>query len=193
MSIEINGTELRLVHRVTTLEDGGYVQQTVAGMDGDITQDFGRRSLKIQIEGIFYGNEMEKDLAALRDIYLKRKPVEFLALVTGKAYASKVLIDRLSVMESGEQPDQFTYQLTVIEYVEPPSSGVNTAGINQLVAAEALQINELMEIPDMLSLGSIPELSNPVEPLKGALAPFQEASQSLLEASKGLSTLFRLK
>ena len=193
MSIEINGIELAHVHQITTFEGGGYLQQQVPGLAGDVTQDLGRQSLQLQVDGTFYGPDREKDLEALRDIYLKREPVEFLAQVTGQAYASKVLIDSLKVMEAGQQPDQFTYQLVVIEYVEPPSASVDTGLVNDLIAAEALQITDLMELPDMLSLGSIPELSNPIEPLKGALTPIQEASSVFLEASQGLKQLFGSK
>lgn len=190
MAIEISGIELTNVHRITTLEGGGYIQQQVPGREGDVSQDIGRQSLQLQIDGIFYGKDIEKDLNSLRDVYLKREPVEFLARITGQAYASKVLIDSMRVMDSGDQVDQLTYQLIVVEYVEPPSSSlVDTGMVDATVDLEAMQIMELMEIPDMLALGSIPEVSNPVEPLKGALSPIKEASSAFVEASKGLSVL----
>lgn len=192
MAIEINGIALKFVHRITTQESGGYVAHHVPGMAGDLSQDLGRSSLSVQIEGIFYGQEISKDLSDLRDTHLKREPVEFLAQVTGQVYAAKVLIDSLKVMETGELPDQYTYQLVVVEYVAPPSTGglAGDAAVNQLAALEAAQLTDLMELPDMLSLGSIPELSNPVAPLKGALTPVQEASSAVLEAAQGLKLLF---
>ncbi|MEL6537033.1 MAG: DNA circularization N-terminal domain-containing protein [Bacteroidota bacterium] len=192
MAIEINGIELKFVHRVTTQESGGYVAHHVPGMAGDLSQDVGRSSLSVQIDGIFYGDEISQELSKLRDTHLKREPVEFLAQITGQAYAAKVLIDSLKVMETGELPDQYTYQLVVVEYIEPPAAGglADAAAVNQLAALEAAQLTDLMEIPDMLSMGSIPELSNPVEPLKGALSPVQEASSAVLEAAQGLKSLF---
>lgn len=190
MAIEISGIELTHVHRITTLEQGGFINHEVPGMEGELSQDVGRELLQLQIDGIFYGKEKEKDLKKLRDFYLKRDPVEFLAQITGQAYAAKILINALKVMESGEEPDQFTYQMVVLEYIEPPKSTLaNTDNVNALVALEAAQIMDVMDIPDMLSLGSIPELSNPVAPLKGVLSPIQEASAAFLEASAGLKIL----
>ena len=190
MAIELNGIELTEVHRITTLESGRFIQHQVPGLEGNLSQDLGRQSSQLQIDGIFYGEEIEKDLKALRDVFLKREPVEFLAQVTGQAYAAKVIIDSLKVMDSGEQANQFTYQMIILEYIEPPSSSaVNAAQVDAFVEMEALEIMEMMEIPDMLSLGSIPELSNPVEPLKGALEPIQEASKAFVEASEGLKIL----
>ncbi len=190
MAIEIGGIELTNVHRMTTLEDGSYIQHNVPGMQGELSQDIGRQSLQLQIDGIFYGEDIENELKKLRDVYLKREPVELLAQVTGQAYAAKVLIDSLRVMESGEQVNQYTYQMVVIEYVEPPaSSAINVDAVNAAVSLEATQIMDIMELPDMLAMGSIPELSNPIEPLKDILTPVQEASSAFLEASKGLKIL----
>jgi len=187
MAIELNGIELTQVHKITTLESGGFVNHQVPGMQGEVSQDIGRQSLQLQIDGIFYGDEKDKSLKALRDVYLKREPVEFLAQITGQAYAAKVIIDSLHIMEASGHIDQYTYQLVIVEYVEPPSSlSAGTNAINAQVELEAMEIMELMEIPDMLALGSIPELSNPVEPLKGVLTPVQEASSAFLDASQGL-------
>ncbi len=190
MAIEIGGIELTTVHRITTLENGSYIQHSVPGMQGELSQDIGRQSLQLQIDGIFYGKDIEKDLKSLRDIYLKREPVELLAQVTGQAYAAKVLIDSLQVMETGEQVDQFTYEMIVIEYVEPPaSSAISMEAVVAAVSLEAAQIMDVMELPDMLAMGSIPELSNPIEPLKDMLTPIQDASAAFLDASKGLFNL----
>lgn len=190
MSLEINGIELKNVHRITTFENGGFIQHHVLGMDGNLCQDIGRQSLQLQIDGIFYGKEIEKELKALRDVFLKREPVEFLAQIKGQAYAAKVVIDSLRVMESNEQPDQYVYQINVFEYIQPPdSTAINLDKIDSQVKLEALQIVDIMEIPDLLSLGSIPELSNPIEPLKGVLTPVQEASTALLESAMGLQSL----
>lgn len=191
MAIELNGIELTQVHKITTLESGGFVNHKIPGLQGAYSQDTGRHSLQLRIDGIFYGDDKDVSLKKLRDIYLKREPVEFLAQITGQAYAAKVLVDSLQVMEKGGHIDQYTYQMVISEFVEPPvSATAATASINAQVELEAMEIMDLMEIPDMLALGSIPELSNPVEPLKGVLTPVQEASSAFIEASKGLKILF---
>lgn len=190
MSIEINGIELAYVHRVVSHEGGGHVLHAIPGHAGDLSQDMGRSSLQVQIDGIFYGPEAGKNLKALREVHLKRKPVEFLAQLTGQAYAAKVIISTLQVMDASGQPDQYSYQMTVVEYIEPPANALSDmAGVDAVAALEAAAITDLMELPDMLALGSIPELSNPIEPLKGVLTPVQEASSSFIEAAQGLKSL----
>ena len=190
MAIELNGIELTQVHKITTLESGGFINHQLPGMQGELSQDIGRHSLQLQIDGIFYGSEKDESLKKLREIYLKREPVEFLAQITGQAYAAKVLVESLRVMETGGHVDQYTYQLVIAEFIEPPSSSpAGTAAVNAQVKLEAMEIMDLMEIPDLLALGSIPELSNPIEPLKGVLTPVQEASSAFIEASQGLKLL----
>ena len=76
MAIEINGIELTNVHRITTTESGGHIQQQVPGMEGDVSQDIGRQSLQLQIDGIFYGKDIEKDLK------VQFTPDDFALLVT---------------------------------------------------------------------------------------------------------------
>jgi hypothetical protein len=190
MAIEINGIELTHVHKITSIEGGGHIRHKVPGLAGEISQDTGRDSLQLCIDGIFYGDKKADDLKSLREIFLKREPVEFLAQITGQAYAAKVIVESMQVMESGGHPDQYTYQIIVTEYIEPPASAaVATDAVNAAVAVEAMQIMDVMELPDMLALGSIPEISNPLEPLKGALTTVQEASNAFLGASSGLKIL----
>ena len=48
----------------------------------------------------------------------------------------------------------------------------------------------LVGLPDALSLGSLPELTNPFEPLKGALEPTKQATDGLMTSVGGLKSLF---
>ncbi len=190
MAIELHGIDLENVHRITTLESGGFVAHHVPGGQGDLIQDTGRKSLQLQIDGILYGEKKDEDLKKLRDAYIKREAVEFLAQLTGQAYAAKVVIDTLRVMETGKFTNQYTYLLVIQEYVEPPSSGpVGLDNVNKQIGIEAMEIMDVMEIPELLALGSVPELSNPVAPLKDALTPVQEASKALIDSVSGLKTI----
>ena len=115
--------------------------------------------------------------------------MDFIADVVGQTYVSKVALDRLEVVESAEDPEQFSYSLTVAEYVEPPPQGNALEAVNDGIQVEAQALLDIAALPDALALGSLPEVTNPFAPLKSALAPVAEASQALHESMAGLKLL----
>src|SRR3712207_125241 len=130
MPIQLADLTLRRIHRVATLEEAAFVHHCVPGAEGNVLQNLGRRSVRLQIEGIFYGPEAREDLDGLRALYTAREPVDFIADIVGQTYVSKVALDRLEVVESTVEPDQFSYALTVAEYLEPPAQGNALEAVN---------------------------------------------------------------
>lgn len=190
MPIHLADLTLNRVHRIVTLEDSAFVHHRVPGAAGDVLQDLGRRSVRLRIEGICYGATATEDLEALRGLYTRRDPVDFIADVVGKTYVSRVAMDRLEVAESAADPGQFSWTLTVSEYVEPPASGAAAAAaVNAAVAADAAALMEIAALPDMLAFGSLPEISNPMVPIKDSLSSVFESAKSLQEAAAPLKAL----
>lgn len=195
MTIELGKIKLNRVHRLVTLEKADWVYHRVPGMVGNIVQDMGRDSVQIEISGIFYGIETaSKDLEKLRQIYKKREPVDFLAEIVGQAYFSKVIIEKFEVFQIAEEPEQFSYIITITEYIEAAKrtqiAEQGVAKVNQSVKLEAVTTMDIATLPDALQLGMLPEITNPIEPLKGALEPVKEATKSLDEVTAGLKTIF---
>ena len=126
MSIELGGVRFPRVHRIVTLEQAAFVYHRIPGQDGNLVQNLGRDSVRLQIEGIFYGPKAQESLATLRNFYVKRAEVDFVADIMDDAYAGKVTLDRLNVSQSADAPDQFSYTLVITEYVPPPKQTVNT-------------------------------------------------------------------
>jgi hypothetical protein len=190
MPIHLGDLTLNRVHRIVTLEDAAFVHHRVPGAAGDVLQDLGRRSVRLRIEGICFGATASDDLDALRGLYTAREPVDFIADVVGQTYVSQVALDRLEVAESAADPGQFSWTLTVSEYVEPPASGVAaTAAVNASVELDAGALMDIAALPDMLQFGSLPEVSNPLEPLKGSLSNVYASAQYLQEAAGPLRAL----
>ena len=190
MPIHLGDLTLNRVHRIVTLEDAAFVHHRVPGAAGDVLQDLGRRSVRLRIEGICYGPTAADDLASLRGLYTAREPVDFIADVVGQTYVSRVALDRLEVAESAADPGQFSWTLTVSEYVEPPARGA--AALDAVDASIALDAGALMDIaalPDMLEFGSLPELSNPFTPVNEALTPVSQGAAALHEATASLRAL----
>lgn len=195
MGIELGGIKLNRVHRIVTLEQADLVSHRVPGMTGNIVQDLGRDSVRLKVSGIFYGVETAiKDLEKLRGIYKKREPVDFLGEIVGQAYFSKVIVEKFEVFQLAAEPEQFSYTLVIVEYTEASkkkktkSSGV--AKINKSIKMEAKIAIDVATLPDALQLGTLPEITNPIETLKGALEPIKEATKSLDEVTTGLKAIF---
>lgn len=190
MPIHLADLTLNRVHRIVTLEDAAFVHHRVPGAAGDVLQDLGRRSVRLRIEGICYGAAATEDLDALRGLYTKREPVDFIADVVGQTYVSRVAMDRLEVAESAADPGQFSWTLTVSEYVEPPATGVAAAAaVDASIAWDAGALFDIASLPDMLQFGSLPEVSNPLTPLSAALTPVAEGIQALQASTAALRSL----
>lgn len=190
MPIQIADLTLSRVHRITTLEQSAFVHHRVPGAAGDVLQDLGRRSVRLRIEGICFGPTAKDDLQALRGLYVAREPVDFIADVVGQTYVSRVALDRLEVSDSADDPEQFAWTLTVSEYVEPPPrADAALDAVDAAIAADAAALMDIATLPDALALGSLPEISNPFEPLSGALAPVAEGAKALDESMAGLKLL----
>ncbi len=190
MPIHLGDLTLDRVHRIVTLEDSAFVHHRVPGAAGDVLQDLGRRSVRLRIEGICFGDKAADDLDALRGLYTAREPVDFIADVVGQTYVSQVALDRLEVAESAAEPGQFSWTLTVCEYVEPPANdAAAAAAVDAGVALDAAALMDIAALPDMLQFGSLPEVSNPLPPLSAALTPVAEGVQGLQEATSALRSL----
>ena len=62
MPVEVGGIKLHRVHKIVTLEQGAFVYHRIPGLEGNVVQVLGRDSVRLQIEGIFYGSEARLNL-----------------------------------------------------------------------------------------------------------------------------------
>lgn len=194
MPIELANIQLYRVHRIRTLEQASLTHHPVPGLEGSITQNLGRDSVRLEIEGIFYGPNARNNLEILRNAYKKREPVDFLADIVGQAYFSQVILERFEVVQSAEIPDQFSYRLTIAESVSATKSpAASKALVNQAVKQQAQDLMQVAALTDALNVGLIPELSNPVEPLTGAVQRVETALGGIEGPVEGLQTLFQVQ
>lgn len=176
MAVELGGLTLTTLTEIRVEERAAYVRHSVPGMDGDLSQDVGRPSVEIELNGVFYGADTSDGLSQLRDLYLQREPVDFFAAATGEGYFAQVLISSLEVSERAGELDQFSYRCRLHEFVEPPEpvavSGLPSLDSSLLDEAAAFmddaqnaieQVSQLVEI-----LGNLPSFADPTSRL-GAL------------------------
>ncbi|MBW8873918.1 MAG: DNA circularization N-terminal domain-containing protein [Acidobacteria bacterium] len=194
MPIEIGGIQLPRVHRLATLEQATLAAHRIPGLEGSVVQDLGRASVQLQVEGIFYGATANDDLEALRALYKNRKPVDFLAEIVGEAYFSQVVITHFEVFEVAGNPDELSYVLHVLEYVEPPQpeAASDLAAVDGSILDDAQSFMAAAlaaaSLPDLIA--SIPNISNPLTPLAGAMDGVEAAMNKLGGVTGPLQSLF---
>jgi hypothetical protein len=167
MAIELAGIQLSKITGIKTLEQTGFVRYAVPGMEGELTQNLGRPSVRLQIQGIHYGPDAEESLEQLREMHFKKDPVEFLADIIGKSFFSLVVLNRFEVLQKASAPDQYSFLMEIVEYKEPPKPVLlDTKGVDLGILSEAASFMNAFMLPDMLAL---PEISDPTVPMKGML------------------------
>jgi Prealbumin-like fold domain/DNA circularisation protein N-terminus len=190
MPIELAKIQLNRVHQIDTLERAALVHHAVPGLEGSLTQNLGRDSVRLRIEGIFYGLQANQDLETLRKAYKQREPVDFLTDIVGQAYFSQVLLEQFEVFQSAQFPEQFSYRLTIAEYVPPKkNAAANQAAVKKAIKKQATALMDIATLPDALTMGSIPELTNPAAPLNGAVDQVATALSGINGPMAGLSAL----
>ena len=190
MPIEIGGIELNRVHRLATLEEAALASHRIPGLEGSVVQNMGRASVQLQVEGIFYGATAKEDLEALRTLYKKREPMDFLAQIVGEAYFSQVVITRFEVFEVAGNPDELSYVMQIVEYVEPPepAAAPDLAGVDASILDDAQAFMDAATLPDLI--GSIPNITNPLAPLDKAMDGVEEAMSGLGAVAGPMQSLF---
>jgi hypothetical protein len=194
MAIELAGIQLNRVHRIGTLEQATLVRHRIPGLEGNIVQNLGRDSVHLQIEGIFYGAPAKDDLEALRSVYKQREPVDFLAEIVGQAYFGQVILERFEVRQLADDPDQFSYTLTIAEYVKPPEPEAAMVGVPDVDASILADAQSFADSVGgaltAIDILSIPDFADPTPPLRGALDGVKSALDGLGGAASGLQELF---
>lgn len=188
MAIEIAGIKLSKVHKIFTLEKSDFKRYRIPGLNGELAQDLGRQSVRLQIEGIFYGQTAMENLEQLRNLHKSKKPVEFIAEIIGLAYFAKVLLDRFEVTQQAKDQDQFSYILVVTEYLEPPQPVLlEKPNIDASVLSDARTFMDSVLLPDVLKL---PEIKDPTTPMNSMLDSVKTIISPLDEESQTLTKIF---
>lgn len=191
MPIEIANIQLNRIHHLATLEQAQWVMHTIPGREGTVAQDLGRGAVRLDIRGICYGTQAQADLERLRQVYKQREAVDFLAEIVGQAYFSRVIIEQFEVLQQAIAPGEYSYRLIVTEFMSTPAPA-RGAEVNQAIQGKAAGFMTTALLPDALQMGALPEISNPIQPLKTALNPIQEATQGMKAVTTDLQALLGL-
>ena len=181
MPIELADIILARIHRIATLEDNALARHAIPGFAGDLIQHLGRHSVRLRIDGMFYGPGAPDDLESLRAIYRQGDPVDFAADLVDQAYVGRVLVERLQTWQQAGEYNQISFSLVVGEYVEPPEP--ETVSIDDELADKADRF---------MALANLPLVRDPAPALRRALRDLESAVQALETALEPLRPIFGL-
>lgn len=187
-AIELGGIQLNRVHKITTLEQANLIEHPIPGLAGNIIQNLGRDSVRLQVEGIFYGTTAKDDLEALRTLYKRREPVDFLAEITGQAYFGQVMLEQFEVFQLAEDPNQFSYRLIVSEYVVLPEKA--PPGPSAVEAAIQAEAQSTIDVANAIETMKLPEFKDPSPLLQGTLKDVKTALEGLSGVKDKITNLF---
>jgi hypothetical protein len=185
--------EVPSIERIGTLEGRRVARLAVPGLLGDIQQDLGASSLTVEICGSLHGDEARDTfLEKLRESFRAGDPVSFAADITNASELDRVLVDELELAEVNESASSFRYRIVLREYVEPPEPppaiddlGADLGG--ELDGLASLGLDGL-SLPDLLA--PLPDISNPVPPVRPALQAVQSATAQVPALLDGLRKTF---
>lgn len=173
MAVRIGSIELEKLTLVEVRERARLSHYSVPGFAGDFVQTFGRPSVEVLLNGIFFGPEALDNLAALRALHQGREPVDFFADAAGEGYFTQVLISRLDLRQRAGRPDEYDFVCEVVEYVEPPEPALaDTAlGLDTGLLEEAgafmddvqNAIEQVSALTDLIA--SVPSFGDPTSKL----------------------------
>ena len=180
MPVELGGVSLEHLTTVAVRERARIVRHSVPGMSGDLAQTFGRPSVEVVFQGIFYGATAGDDLAQLRQLHLAQAPVDFFTEAVGEGYFSQVLITDLAVEQRAGAADQLDFTCTVVEHVEPPAPALIDpfAALDADLLGEAAGFlddvqNALEQVSQLADLiANVPSFADPTGRLPDMLGAF---------------------
>ncbi len=185
--------EIPNIEAVQMLEQRSLVELPVPGHTGSLYQDLNTQPARVAIHGSLYGDDAREDfLTKLRGKFRAGAPVTFVADIVTATSLQYVVVESLNFGESGTRPDQITYTILLRESPPPPPPPDPFGGLDAGLLDQAGSfLDSVTGALDAINgLGSIPEISNPAEPLKGALDNVKSAVGGLGSAAGKLTALF---
>lgn len=138
MAVRIASIDLDAVQAIVTDEGRRWVEQQIPGRAGSLFQELGRSAVRIELQGLLWGEQALQSMESLRSAQSDAQPVPFSADVTAGMDFTDVLIDSLQVRQVAGYRDRYWYRLSVREHVEdPPAPAAALAEVDAAVADDA--------------------------------------------------------
>jgi hypothetical protein len=215
----IDDVELKAAQAVRQETDQALVEHRIAGLDGTVHQNLGRRSHRVVLSGILLPDTAADDLKTLQEKASSGAEVTFTADITTALSVDHMVIESLAVEQDVELGGAYAYTVSLVESapLPPPAElssfgGLGEFGLGDLgfdpsaleaiagdVLAEAGSIADAVDgaldaveqIASLASLADLGDLSNPLTPLTGAVDDLAKVGTSVGEAVGELGGLLK--
>ena len=196
MTIELGTLSLDRLTRIAVVEQARLVRHGVPGLAGDLVQWLGRPSVQVHLEGVFFGADAATRLKALRQLHWDGAPVDFYAEAVGEGYFAQVVIGGLQVQQQAGAGDEYRYDCTLLEYVEPPApvsadllGGLDAGLLDEAGAFLDDVQNAVAAVADLTSLvAGMPSFGDPTARLREMPGGFNHAAGTdLVQVLRGLT------
>jgi len=184
--------EIPRIASIRTLERRAFAEFEVPGRAGSLFQDLDAAPARVAISGSLYGDEDRDDFVEeLRGKFRAGEPVTFVADILTATEVRYVIIEAMRLQESGVRPDQTDYLFVLRESPPPPPQPDPLGGLDSGLLDQADgfldSVTSALDVID--TLGTIPDIGNPVEPLSGLLDDFELATADLPDVLDSLTSL----
>jgi hypothetical protein len=109
---------LEFVQRIEHSLHGGFVSTPIAGLPGEVQQRLARHSHRLLIAGLLIGEEVASQLETLQQAAESGEALTFAADIASALELQSVVITSFKAVEVAGQPNQFHYEVTIVE--DPP-------------------------------------------------------------------------
>ena len=82
-----------------------------------LNNDAGRKSIQIQLEGAFHGQDIKEEAKKIRALIKKGEPVTFVSDISALFDVTEVLVESFSMTQKSGSPSSTWYRLALKEYV----------------------------------------------------------------------------
>jgi hypothetical protein len=184
--------EIPRIASIRTLERRSFAEFEVPGRAGSLFQDLDAAPARVAISGSLYGDE-DRDgfVEELRGKFRAGEPVTFVADILTATEVRYVIIEAMRLQESGVRPDQTDYLFVLRESPPPPPPPDPLGGLDSGLLDQADgfldSVTGALDVID--TLGTVPDIGNPVEPLSGLLDDFESATTDLPDVLGSLTSL----
>lgn len=119
-AVVLGELELDRVTGIVMEESRKLVVHPWLGATGDLVQDMGMGAAQIWLTGVAVGEESSQRMEQIRRAMQQGKPLDFTASVAVASSVEQVLVAGLRVVQPPGMINYYEYQLSLIQYVEPP-------------------------------------------------------------------------
>jgi phage protein U len=207
---------LELVQRIQHSLDSGFVPTRIAGLSGELQQRSGRPSHHIHIAGVLFGEEAADELATLQKAAESGEELTFAANITTALDLQQVVITSFQATEVAGKPDQFNYELALVESppLPPPAQiepfgglgdfGLGDLGFDTDILGDLLDaagdiagaidgaldlIDQLGALADLVDMGGL-ELGGFLQPMEDAAGAVSDIASSFGDATQSFIEAF---